>query len=72
MVGAPKELAEQTQISKCITIKSAKGATAQLFIQDKVAEYLPREVKLGEYIEIFCDFLYVGSTGPGLLVNEFK
>lgn len=71
MVGAPKEFVAQTPISKCINVKSAKGVTTSLFIQDKVAEYLPREVKLGESIDVFCDFLYVGKTGPGLVVNEF-
>jgi len=71
MAGAPKEILERTPMSKCITVKSAKGAAVSLFIQDKVADYLPREVKLGENIEVFCDFLYIGKTGPGLLVSEF-
>jgi hypothetical protein len=72
MLGATKEDVEQTAITKCITVMSEKGSTASLFIQDGVAEYLPKEVKLGQRIDIFCDFLFVGSGGPGLLVNEFQ
>ncbi len=72
MVGAPKDVVERMRISKCITVKTAKGTTVSLFIQDQVSEYLPREVKLGEKIEIYCDYLYIGKTGPGILVNEFQ
>jgi hypothetical protein len=72
MVGAPKDVVERTKISKCITVKTAKGASVSLFIQDQVAEYLPSEIKLGEKIEIFCDYLYIGKTGPGILVSEFQ
>jgi hypothetical protein len=72
MVGAPKDVVERMRISKCIIVKTAKGTTVSLFIQDQVSEYLPREIKLGERIEIFCDYLYIGKTGPGILVNEFQ
>ncbi len=72
MAGAAKGGVARVSISKCITVSSEKGAKASLFIQDKVAAYLPREIKPGQQIEIFCDFLYVGIKGPGLLVNEFQ
>jgi hypothetical protein len=72
MVGAPKDVVERMKISKCITVKTAKGASVSLFIQDQVSEYLSREIKLGEKIEIFCDYLYIGKTGPGILVNDFQ
>ena len=72
MLGASKEVVEKTPITKCIKVKSQKGTTTSLFIQDRVAEFIATEVPVGSAFTVFVDFLFVGSSGPGLLVNEFQ
>jgi len=72
MQGNKKEVVDKMALSKCLNIKSAKGASTSVFIEDNVAERLSREAKPGEVIELFCAYLYIGPAGPTLLVNEFK
>lgn len=72
MQGGKKEAVEKMAISTCIGVRSAKGATASLFIVDKVAERLAREARPGEVIDIFSEYLYIGTSGPAFLVSEYK
>lgn len=72
MQGNKKEVVEKMALTKCMNLQSAKRATITVYIEDKVAERLSREVKPGEVLEIFCSYLYIGPAGPTLLVNEYK
>lgn len=72
MGGAPREAVDALPVSKCITVKTASGQTASMYIQDHVAEYLPKEVPLGSTFRVFCDFLFLSKDGPGILLNEFR
>lgn len=72
MQGEKKEVVDKLAISKCIGVKSAKNVAASLFIEDKVAERLSREAKPGEVVDLFSEFLYLGTQGPAFLVREFK
>jgi hypothetical protein len=72
MQGSKKEVVDNMALSKCLNIRSAKGASGSVFIEDKVAERLSREAKPGEVVELFCTYLYISPAGPTLLVNEFK
>jgi len=59
------------KITRCIQVRSAKGKQLRLFIQDVVADFLPKEVPLGSALTLFAVHLFTGQDGPGLLVNEF-
>jgi hypothetical protein len=72
MLGAQKQTVDTLPVSKCIKVKTAKGQTTSLYIQDRVAEYLPKEVPLGTTFNIFGDLLFLGKDGPGILINEFQ
>src|SRR5262249_32856917 len=60
------------KITRCIQVRSAKGQQIRVFIQDEVANFLPKEVPLGTVVVLFTVHLYTGQDGPGLLVNEFQ
>jgi len=68
----PKPFAEALSESKCIKVKSAKGASLQVATQDKVAEFLPAEVPLGSNVKVYCLLMCMTADGPGLLVTEFE
>jgi hypothetical protein len=70
--AVPKDRVEAGQIGSCIKVRSAKGQVVTLFVQDKVAEFLPKEVPLGSQVTFFVMHVFTGSDGPGLLVNEFS
>ncbi len=72
MQGNKQEVVDKMALTKCLNIRSAKGAAISVFIEDKVAERLSREVNPGEVIDLFCTYLYITPTGPTLLVNEYK
>lgn len=72
MLGVPREVVAGVAITKCIKVKSPKGQTASMYVQDTVAEYLPGEVPLGSVINVYGDYLFLGKDGPGILVNEFR
>jgi hypothetical protein len=72
MVAIPKAQVDATPITRCIKVRSAKGKVQSVFIQDKVAEFLPREVPLGSKLMLFAIHLYTDPDGPGLLINEFS
>ena len=61
-------------ITTCIKFKSEKGHVFNAFIQDRVGEFLPKEVKLGQKISIYAAYIYFNdiTKNPGLAVNEFE
>ncbi len=72
MQGNKKEVVEKMALTKCMNLRSVKGATILVYIEDNVAERLSREAKPGEVLDIFCSYLYISPAGPTLLVNEYK
>ena len=70
--GAPKPQIDALPITKCIRVRSANGALVSMFIQDKVAAFLPKEVPPGGAMRIYCDYLFLHKSGPGLLINDFQ
>jgi hypothetical protein len=70
--AVPRERVEAGQIGGCIKVRSTKGQVATLFIQDKVAAFLPNEVPLKSQVTFFVMHVFTGPDGPGLLVNEFS
>jgi hypothetical protein len=72
MGGAPKEFVESVPITRCIQVRSAKGKILPLYIQDRVADFLPKEVPLGGVATLFAIHVFTGPDGPSLLVNEFS
>ncbi len=72
MQGSKKDVVDKMALTKCLNFKSAKGASTSVFVEDKVAERLSREVKPGEVIDVFLEYLYISTTGPTLLVHEYK
>jgi len=71
MLGAEQVL-QQIKVTQCIQVKSRKGKTAKLFIQDQVAAYLPQEVAIGDEIDLYAVILYTSPQGVGMLVNEYE
>lgn len=63
---------QKVKISHCIEVRSAKNRQFQLFIQDQVSEFLPKEVPLGATLTLFVVHVFTSPVGPGLLVNEFQ
>jgi hypothetical protein len=61
-------------ISTCIRLKSPKGREFSVFIQDQVGSFLPREVKLGEQVDLYVAYIYADeiSKSLGMVVNEYK
>jgi hypothetical protein len=72
MAGIPKDQVDAVKVTRCIKIRSAKGKVLQVFIQDEIAGFLPKEVPLGKTLTLFAVQLFTDTSGPGLLVNEFK
>ena len=68
----PKAFVNTLSMSKCIKVKSTKGSTVSLAIQDRVADFLPDEVPLGTEIKLYCVLVLVSADGPGIVVNEFE
>jgi len=71
MADIPKDQVDALAITRCIKIRSPKGKQLRIFIQDVVADFLPKEVPLGSSITLYAVHLFTGPNGPGLLVNEF-
>jgi hypothetical protein len=68
----PKGFVDTLSMAKCIKVKSAKGASVSLAIQDKVADFLPDEVPLGTQVTLYCVLVLISADGPGLIVSEFE
>jgi hypothetical protein len=72
MADIPKDQVDALAITRCIKIRSAKGKALRIFIQDEVANFLPKEVPLGSVVTLYVVHLFTDPSGPGLLVNEFS
>jgi hypothetical protein len=59
-------------ITLCIKIRTAKNKIVPLFIQDRVAEFLPKEIPLGGAVAFFAVHMFTSPDQIGLLVNEFS
>jgi hypothetical protein len=68
----PREFSDAISMSKCIRIKSPKGVTVSAVIQDKVADFLPKEVPLGTEVKLYCVLMCLSAEGPGMIVTEFQ
>ena len=71
MLGAG-EILKQVPINSCVEVKTQGGAIVKMFIQDVLVDYLAEEVKPGEKLILYCDYLFWNANGPGILVNEFE
>jgi hypothetical protein len=72
MQGNNKEAVDKLAISKCQVVRSAKGGSLSVFVEDQVGERLAKETKPGMVVDIYATFPYVSPGGPALLVNHFK
>lgn len=72
MQGTKKEVVDKMAISQCLNLRSAKGATLMVYMEDNVAARLSREAKPGTVIDAYCTYLFISPAGPTLLVNEYK
>jgi hypothetical protein len=72
MGGIPQPSVDAVAITQCIKLRSARGKEVRLFIQDKVAEFLPKEIRIGDAVTLFVLRVFNHADGPGLLVNEFS
>jgi len=72
IVTGLKNWIETVPITRCIKVRTAKGRVLPLFIQDKVADSLPKEVSFGGAVTLFATHVFTNPEGPGLLVNEFS
>lgn len=70
--GIAKDTVAATPISQCIKVKSAKGRTYSIFIQDVLADSLAKEVQPGGKLTLYASHVYSAQKGPGLVVNGFS
>jgi hypothetical protein len=70
--GIAKDAIRSTPISRCIKVKSAKGRSYSMFIQDALADSLAREVQPGGKLTLYGSLVYFAQRGPGVVVNEFS
>jgi hypothetical protein len=70
--GIAKDAIQSTPISRCIKVKSAKGRSYSMFIQDALADGLAREVQPGGKLTLYGSLVYFAQRGPGIVVNEIS
>ena len=70
--GIAKDVVASTPVSHCVKVKSAKGRTYLIFIQDVLTDGLAREVRPGGKLTLYASLVYSAQRGPGLVVNEFS
>ena len=70
--GIAKDTIQSTPISHCIKVKSAKGRSYSIFIQDALADSLAKEVQPGGKLTLYGSLVYFAQRGPGIVVNEFS
>jgi hypothetical protein len=70
--GIAKDVIAATPVTRCITVKSAKGREYPLFIQDVLASGLGRDVKPGGQLTVYGSLVFFGARGPGIVVNEYS
>jgi hypothetical protein len=68
----PQQVVDSVSMSKCVKVKSPKGSIVSVAIQDKVADFLPKEVPLGTEIKVYCLLICMTADAPGLLISEFE
>lgn len=69
--GIAKDAVAGTPITRCITVKSAKGREYPLFIQDALAGPLAKDVQVGGKLTVYGSLVYFAARGPGIVVNEY-
>jgi hypothetical protein len=70
--GIAKDTVASTPVTQCIKVKSAKGRTYSIFIQDALADSLAKEVQPGAKLTLYASLVYSAQRGPGLVVNAFS
>lgn len=70
--GIEQARIDAVPVTRCIKLRTAKGHTVSLAIQDVVAGFLPQEIPLGGPITLFVLQTFASADGPGMVVNEFK
>ena len=70
--GIAKDAIQSTPISRCIKVKSAKGRSYSMFIQDALGDGLAKEVQPGGKLTLYGSLVYFAQRGPGIVVNEFS
>jgi hypothetical protein len=63
---------EAVPITRCVNVRTAKNKVVPLFIQDPVAEFLPKEVPIGNAVTLYVVHIFTSPDQVGLLVNEFS
>jgi hypothetical protein len=69
--GIAKDAVQGTPITRCITVKSAKGREYPVFIQDTLAANLAKDVQPGGKLTLYGSLVYFAARGPGIVVNEY-
>ncbi len=69
--GIQQEWIDRVAITHCIQVKSPKGKTLPIFIQDALVESLAKEVSPGGKLTLFAMLVYFEQSGPGIIINEF-
>jgi murein DD-endopeptidase MepM/ murein hydrolase activator NlpD len=70
--GVEQKFIDNVSITKCIRVKSAKGRPLDVFIQDQLADSFAKEVPPGGKLTLYAMLIYLGTTGPGIVVNDFN
>jgi len=61
-------------INTCIAVKASSGENVIFFVQDQVADFIPKKVKVGQKLHLYAIWVYVSDNDklPYLLLNGFK
>ena len=70
--GIAKDTVQDTPITHCIKVKSAKGRSYPMFIQDGLTDSLAKEVPQGAKLTLYGSLVYFAQRGPGIVINEFN
>jgi hypothetical protein len=70
--GIAKDAIASTQVTRCITVKSAKGREYPLFIQDALTASLAKDIQPGGKLTVYGSVVYFAARGPGIVVNEYS
>jgi hypothetical protein len=70
--GIAKDAIAGTPITRCITVKSAKGREYPLFIQDALTASLAKDIQPGGKLTVYGSVVYFAARGPGIVVNEYS
>jgi hypothetical protein len=70
--GIAKDVIAGTPVTRCITVKSAKGREYPLFIQDALIASLGKDVNVGGKLTVYGSLVFFAARGPGIVVNEYS